>query len=219
MLVTWLAVAQAQDLTLSFPQLRPGQQVTFTIGGLNQGESATLVRANAVGPGLCPAALGGVCLDITGSPAIVASAVANASGVARITLTVPGNVPNGLGAALQAVAVRGVGGVDSVKSRGIGTTVTTGAICPAYADPTVLPGGDGSAGQPYPSIGYAMAFRDPTCTDVLLYPGTYDENIDYAGADLSISSIEGRDSTILSSSVGGTLVRLVNGETEAAMLQ
>ncbi len=208
MFVAWMVAgaAQAQQLSLSFPQLAPGTAVEFRIAGLSAGESTTLVRGARVGPGACPAVLGGVCLDVTGVPVIVGSAVADANGVARLRVQVPAGAPNGLELGVQAVAVRGAGGVDSVTSNAVDAVVQSGPICPVYASPDVLPGGDGSSGQPYPSIGYAQAYRDASCSEILLYPGTYDENVLFSAEVVSVSSLEGRDTTFLTSSVGGTLV-------------
>ncbi|MEQ1502397.1 MAG: right-handed parallel beta-helix repeat-containing protein [Myxococcota bacterium] len=78
--------------------------------------------------------------------------------------------------------------------------------CPVYADPTVLPGGDGSIGDPFPSIGYAIAFRDPTCAEVRLVPGTYHENVDFGGADVNVVSLDGPATTRIASATGGNLV-------------
>ena len=95
-------------------------------------------------------------------------------------------------------------------------TIAAGA-CPVYADPTVLPGGAGTEADPHPSIAYAIAYRD-TCTEIVLLPGTYDEQVDFGGVDLQISSSDGAETTIIQSSLGGTVVTFESGETSDASL-
>lgn len=210
--------AQAQDVSLTVPQLVPGEAIQVVVTGLNAGETVHLLRGGGIGNGACPAVIGGQCLSITGSPTLQASLTADANGDATYTLNVPSGAPVGLTLGWQAAAVRGAGGIDSVLSNAVRTTVSSGPICPVYADPDVLPGGDGSAGDPYPSIGYALTYRDAACDEVLLYPGTYTERVDFAGNNVAVRSIDGPDTTILTSPVGTEIVQFVSGETEAAEL-
>ncbi len=107
-------------------------------------------------------------------------------------------------------------GDDDGSSASASVTVASDS-CPVYADPTVVPGGDGSASDPYPSIAYAMYYRG-SCTQIMLLPGTYDEQVDYGSDDLQISSTAGAASTILQSSIGGTVVTIDGGQTAAASL-
>ncbi|HHO52878.1 MAG TPA: right-handed parallel beta-helix repeat-containing protein [Deltaproteobacteria bacterium] len=220
-LLTFLALpslASAQDLTLTFTQLLPGNTVDYTVTNLNANETVYILRAVGTGNGACPAQIGGECLGITGPLSVLGTPVADATGTATLQILLPASVPVGTNVSFQAAAIRGLGGVDSVVSNAIGATVTGANLCPVYADPNVLPGGDGSVGNPFPSIGYALAFRDPACDEILLKPGTYDENVDYAGANVAISSTDGPGSTTLMSTVGGNLVSFVSGETSAASL-
>jgi len=210
--------AQAQALSLTVPQLVPGEAIQVVVTGLNAGETVHLLRGGGVGNGSCPGVIGGQCLSITGAPTLQTSLTADAYGEAAYTLNVPGSAPVGLTLGWQAAAVRGAGGVDSILSNAVETSVSSGPVCPVYADPDVLPGGDGSAGDPFPSIGYALAYRDAACDEVLLYPGVYSERLDFAGANVAVRSIEGPLSTILTSPVGTEHVQFVNGETEAAEL-
>lgn len=53
---------------------------------------------------------------MVGTPSLLATSKADASGVATITLTVPRGLPVGAAAAFQAVALRGAGNADSAKS-------------------------------------------------------------------------------------------------------
>jgi len=89
--------------------------------------------------------------------------------------------------------------------------------CPVYVDSTVLPGGDGAVGNPYPNIAYAMTYGDG-CLDMLLEPGTYDENVDFGVSDYTLASTSGAATTTLTSSVGGTLIRIAGGQTSSAMV-
>ncbi|HHO53639.1 MAG TPA: right-handed parallel beta-helix repeat-containing protein [Deltaproteobacteria bacterium] len=212
------SLASAQDLALTFTQLLPGNPVDFTVTNLNANETVYILRAVGTGGGACPPQIGGECLGITGPLSVVGAPTADATGTASLQIVLPASAPLGANVSFQAAAVRGLAGADSVLSNAIGATISGPSLCPVYADPNVLPGGDGSVGNPFPSIGYALTFRDPTCDEILLYPGTYNENIDYAGADVSITSLGGPANTTLTSSLGGILVTFSSGETEAASL-
>ena len=53
-----------------------------------------------------------------------------------------------------------------------------------------LPGGNGDPAAPFPNIDYAMTYGNG-CTDIVLQPGTYDENVDYGATDWTITSSGG----------------------------
>ncbi len=129
--------------------------------------------------------------------------------------TVPASATSG--SEVWACTLTASDGEDSVHGDPVGVTVST-EICPVYTDPTVLPGGDGSAADPYPSIAYAMAYRG-SCTELVLGPGTYDEALDFGGVDLTVRSSGGAEVTILEPSVGGDVVTFTNGETADAVLE
>jgi hypothetical protein len=89
--------------------------------------------------------------------------------------------------------------------------------CPVYADPTVT-GGDGSLTSPYASIASAITLRGSYCDEIVLMAGTFDENVDYGGEDLQISSYYGADYTTIAPSAGGSVVTIASGESSAASL-
>ncbi|MCB9686167.1 MAG: FG-GAP repeat protein [Alphaproteobacteria bacterium] len=96
--------------------LAAGANVTLVASTVVPGET---VRFGAVvGPGRagpCLAALGGLCLDLGPGAFDIGSAVADAAGVARLNVVMPNAPPNGT-YTLQAVIVRGPGGIHSVAS-------------------------------------------------------------------------------------------------------
>jgi hypothetical protein len=75
-----------------------------------------------IGPGPCPAALGGHCLDLL-SPQLLGSAVADATGVATFVVPLPAALTLGTTVHTQAVAVRGIGGSQSVLSPPLSATL------------------------------------------------------------------------------------------------
>lgn len=91
-------------------------------------------------------------------------------------------------------------------------------ICAIYVDPTIEPGGDGTYDNPYPSIAYAIAYRG-TITEIILLQGTYNEQVDFGGADLYIHSESGALVTIINPSIGGDVVTFSSGETVNAILE
>jgi hypothetical protein len=66
------------------------------------------------GPGPCPPALGGLCLDIL-APRLLSSQAANALGSANFNALIPSSTPL-IPIYVQAVIARGPGGSQSVKS-------------------------------------------------------------------------------------------------------
>jgi hypothetical protein len=80
-------------LVLDTPELYTGQRTTLEVTGANPGDRVFFLGStNGFGPGPCPAALGGLCLDIANARPL-GSAIANASGEASLTLRVPAAVP------------------------------------------------------------------------------------------------------------------------------
>lgn len=106
----------AAGLTLLLaPGLVVHEVSTYTVTGATPGETVGLAAGNSgLGNGPCPAALGGRCFDIDGRLQRMGQAVADASGIALIPVTAPGN--EGVELATQAFIRRGVGGADSVFS-------------------------------------------------------------------------------------------------------
>ncbi|MCB9684647.1 MAG: VCBS repeat-containing protein [Alphaproteobacteria bacterium] len=94
-----------------------GQEATLVASGVVPGEPVSFwVAAGSGGAGPCPAALGGLCLDLGPSAVSVGTATADATGVATLHVTVPGAVPLFGTFGLQATVPRGAGGADSVAS-------------------------------------------------------------------------------------------------------
>lgn len=102
------------QLHLSTSELRAGQPATLTVQGLLPAETVHVaVSTLGAGPGPCPAAIGGQCLGIQ-APILLPPTTADATGTATLTPTLPAAAPASI--ALQAVAVRGSGGVDAILS-------------------------------------------------------------------------------------------------------
>jgi len=120
---TWVGeFSVAQDLTLNTPVLTPGSSSSWIVDGATSGETVQyLVSLNA--GTWAPPQLGGLILDM-GTPATyVGGAIANGAGTSTLAITVPIGAPSGATAYLQAAAVRGVGGIDSVKSNLVTTVI------------------------------------------------------------------------------------------------
>ena len=94
------------------------------VQGAQPGERASFaLTTRGLGAGLCPPALGGLCLDLLPPVTLLGSATADASGVAALQLTVPPGAPL-VAVHLQAAVRRGAGGADSVKSNPVSVQVT-----------------------------------------------------------------------------------------------
>lgn len=114
----------AFDLSLTQSTLRPGQPATFTATDAQPGELVYfLYSLTGTGAGPCPPQLGGLCIDLLNRVTQMGSATANGAGAASLTLTVPANAPPGTAVHTQAVARRGQGGMNSVKSNPVSATI------------------------------------------------------------------------------------------------
>jgi uncharacterized protein YkwD len=82
----------------------PGQVVSVSLAGLPAGATAYLARGTGLGVGPCPPLLAGDCLDVVGA-ALVGTAVADASGVARWSTRMSLTTAPGSATAWQAAAV------------------------------------------------------------------------------------------------------------------
>ncbi len=92
--------------------------------------------------------------------------------------------------------------------------------CPLYVDPTVAPGGDGSYGDPLPNIAYGLAYAAAGgCEEVVLMAGTYNENVDFGGQAVHVSSESGAEVTIIDPSAGGNVVTFSSGEGSDSILE
>ena len=95
----------ALDLTVE--NMAPGHTALLQISGAEPGERVFAV-ASAAGPGVgpCPDAMAGGCLDLDGSPMLIANAVAGPDGTATLTRRIPASLsPDDL-VGVQAVALR-----------------------------------------------------------------------------------------------------------------
>jgi hypothetical protein len=90
-----------------------GGSFTVSVAGASPGELVHLgLGTEGLGSGVCPAVLGGNCLDIAGVPAYL-GAEPVVDGVATFTVDVPPSAALGDTLSLQAAVVRGIDGVDS----------------------------------------------------------------------------------------------------------
>jgi len=111
--------SEAAGLAMTMPNLRRGQQATWTVTGLRPGERVYLAYSDAgfsdrvIGLGPTHLAALGLDVEILRPGTIFASVRANQNGVATLTATVPADAPLAT-TAFQAVAPRGGGA--SVKS-------------------------------------------------------------------------------------------------------
>ncbi len=74
---------------------------------------------------------------------------------------------------------------------------------------------DGSTTFPWLTIQDGV---DAALDCVVVFPGTYTENVDFGGRDVAVSSLEGSDTTIIDGSLGGPVVTFATGETTDAQL-
>lgn len=119
-----LAVSLRAPLTLQVDSITPGSPFAVTVGALAAGETAYLgYSLYGTGNGPCPPAMGGQCLNLLSPVVALGTAVADARGTATFGFIAPQNVPAGMQVSFQAVAIRGVGGSQTVKSPAVTQTV------------------------------------------------------------------------------------------------
>ena len=112
---TWVgSFSPVIELSLSHTALIRGGNAAFLAEGAQSGERVWFAASPNTGSN-CYAALGGLCIDLGNPVHILGSAVANNSGLASLTFSIPSNLP-AITVYSQAAAMRGVGGVDSMKS-------------------------------------------------------------------------------------------------------
>ncbi|NQU47473.1 MAG: PQQ-like beta-propeller repeat protein [Planctomycetes bacterium] len=121
---TWVTrVSQANKLQLEVQNLIAGSNVTLSARQATWQKAVHFAFSlKGMGDGPCPTALGGLCLDLLAPVRKIGTVVADASGFASFTATVP---PTAIGMAVhfQAVEARGIGGTSSVSSNVVSTSV------------------------------------------------------------------------------------------------
>ncbi|KAA3605099.1 MAG: hypothetical protein DWQ01_21130 [Planctomycetota bacterium] len=106
-------------LLLSQRPLRRGRQTEMRVRMAQPGETIYfLYSLTGTGQGPCPATLGGLCLDLLAPIEIVGNAAADQNGEATLSFDIPADAPL-IDVHTQAVAQRGPGGDDSVKSNAL----------------------------------------------------------------------------------------------------
>ncbi len=113
---TWIGEFElAHELDLTVTPITPGGLSAFSAANGNAGENIYFLLSLNSGS-YAPPQLGGLALDLAQPVYHVGTAVANAAGNAGINVNIPNNAPVGANVYIQVVAIRGIGGIDSVKS-------------------------------------------------------------------------------------------------------
>lgn len=121
-------VAPRAPLILTVDPLVAGQSATLEVSSLAPGETTYIAYSlYGTGNGICPAAMGGQCLNLLSPVVLLATVQADATGVATFSAPVPAAAPVGLAVSFQAVAIRGLGGAQTVKSPAVTEVVAGGA--------------------------------------------------------------------------------------------
>ena len=105
-----------------------GATVDLTIGGAAPGETVyVLYGLRGAGEGPCPDIMGGACFDLNGDANLYDSAMADADGMAMVTMDLPASgPPRELG--VQAAVVRGVDGEGSLLSGALHAPIGGGPV-------------------------------------------------------------------------------------------
>jgi len=118
-----ISVLDNKTLTLVFRRLKRGRFVNFRASGGFQGDTVHFFGSTTgLGAGTCFPQFNNLCLDILNEVKFGKSNV-KPNGVARKRARVPARLGVGTQVFLQVIEERGVGGVDSMKSRVVTATV------------------------------------------------------------------------------------------------
>jgi hypothetical protein len=168
-------------LELSSTDLSAGETASWTVTGAEPFEVVVLIRGGEVGFGACPAILSGLCVDTIGFVEVADFGVANQFGEITFERTIPAIAAVGQAPVYQALAVRGAGGADSVKSNTTREAVTDGSarFRVVYNSPDA-PAVDLYANGDTTPLATNVAFGD--VTGYLAVPaGTYEVEVRAAG--------------------------------------
>jgi len=78
--------------------------------------------------------------------------------------------------------------------------------------------GNGSKAKPFATIQHGINTAKEGYT-VLVHPGTYVENINFNGKNITVKSTDGAEKTIIDGNQNGSVVKFVNGENAQAVLK
>ena len=98
------------------PPYTAGAFTNFRVSGLTPGDRVALMRSSTAGES-CPPALGGACLDMS-SPSLMRMFTADADGEVNARIRIPRGT-EGASLIVQALAIRGPGGGESIVSNPI----------------------------------------------------------------------------------------------------
>lgn len=111
------------SISLTASKIQRGERATFRVtNALSEDVVYFLYSLKGIGVGPCVPFFGGLCVDLLKPVKLIGKAQANAGGTAEISVIVPGKAPLVL-IYLQAVARRGAGGADSVKSNTVSAQI------------------------------------------------------------------------------------------------
>ena len=113
-------------LILSVSGFAPGGTLEVSVEGANPGDTVWFLRSSSVGPGPCPAGLGGLCLDLK-RPILMGRTTADPLGTAEVVVPLPATVVSGMTMHVQALASDGI--ADHYTSKVVTTTASSGG-CP-----------------------------------------------------------------------------------------
>jgi len=116
-------VVVSAQLPYSHTPLIGGSIADFEIAGIEDGEAAVLLYSldTNLGNGACFPGLGNLCIDLA-SPALLGTAIADASGTASLSMPIPTGLA-GLSIASQAVVPRGPAWMHSLKTNALVSTL------------------------------------------------------------------------------------------------
>ena len=187
--LTRISQALEGEFEITVPPLEIGEIADINASGAEADERVVLVRGTEIGDGGCPASLGGECLGVSGSIAMIGRSRANADGVAEFHWPVSPGTPLGMQFCMQAFVKRGPGGADSILSNVICENACSGAGCDDClsdmdgdsicddVDPCPEDTDNDSDGDGYTDAQEIQAGTDPKDGYSLIYQGYWPYNL------------------------------------------